>query len=270
MDRKPMKIRRIVNEGRNTKTFIFDEELDACPGQFVMAWIPGKSEKPYSISYNNPLGITAKKFCGPESTFTPALFDMVEGDKLWIRGPLGKGFPLDRLEHSDVYLVGGGTGVAPLANLAESLDCSRITSFIGARSVEDMIFQKRLKMVGEVIVTTEDGSYGEKGVVTDAIKKEELSKGGSAAVCGPEKMNFYASKLLSERIDPDQIYISMERLMKCGTALCGSCDLGGYAVCKDGPVFKWQNKYSSNYIAIKDVQDFGKFKRDRFGSKEFL
>ena len=279
MNREPLKITQIVNEARNVKTFMFDKNIkaeEAWPGQFVIAWIPGVSEKPYSLSYNDPMGITVKKFENPESTFTPALFEMDVGDRVWFRGPYGTGFPMKQLNSSKVYLIGGGTGIAPLANLAESLKGSQITSFIGAKTADDLIFEERLRKAGEVIVTTDDGSHGRKGVVTDAMKDYRFSPDGKAAICGPEIMSLYAAETLEQSIDPTEIYVSLERLMKCGIGLCDSCNIGPYTVCQDGPVFRWQEKRDIwKYSGINDVNgnripDFGKYKGDRCGRKVSL
>jgi len=138
-----------------------------------------------------------------------------------------------------------------------------VVSFLGAKTVDEMIMERRFK---DPIVTTDDGSYGEKGFVTDALKRYDLktltNPRTKAAICGPEKMMYKAAEILKNCIPPENIYISVERLMKCGAGLCGSCDFGGYRVCVDGPVF--------TYKEIMNVPDFGKFKKDRCGRKELL
>jgi len=252
---KPVKITEIRKEGREIKTFLFDETIQAEPGQFVMVWVPGIAEKPFSISYQTPFGITVKRR-GP---FTSALFELKEGDTLWVRGPYGNGFPVDKLNSSsNVYIVGGGIGTAPLAFLAEKLEVE-VVSFLGAKSYDEIIFEGRFRRVGETHVITEDGSRGDKGVVTDLIRKYQVRENSKAAVCGPEKMLSNTSKILESYLKPGNIYISLERYMKCGRGLCGSCECGGYRVCVDGPVF--------SYEQLKIVEDFGNFRRDRAGKK---
>ena len=111
------KINGIRDECIDTKTFMLDKKLDAKPGQFVMLWLPGIGEKPISISFNNPLELTVKKF-GP---FTTELFKLKSGDSVWARGPYGNSF-LDFVDdNSKKYLIAGGTGAAPLKFLVESL-----------------------------------------------------------------------------------------------------------------------------------------------------
>ncbi|MFH1229186.1 MAG: dihydroorotate dehydrogenase electron transfer subunit [Candidatus Aenigmatarchaeota archaeon] len=266
MNKEPLEIERIVNEGRDIKTFFFDKEiLGPNPGRFVQAWIPEYGEKPFSLSYTKPLGITARRIDTSPSDpmrgkFTNKLFGLREGDYVWFTGPRGRGFPLQEFSN-DVCIVGGGTGIAPLALLAEELPRANAVSFIGAKSVDEMIMKQRFY---EPHVTTDDGSYGERGFVTDALKRYDLNSlsQAKAAICGPEKMMSKAASILEEYIPAENIYISVERLMKCGVGLCGSCDFGGYRACVDGPVF--------TYAEIKSVPDFGKFKRSRCGGKEFL
>jgi len=265
MDHKPLKIIEIKDEGRNVKTFSFDEEVHTSPGTFVTAWIPEYGEKPFSVSYENPFGITAKRIERDPSNpmagrFTNKLFELKEGDTIWISGPKGKGFPTNVLNNSKVCIVAGGTGAASVASLSEKHYGSRKKIFMGAKTVDDLIMEDRF--FGDLHITTEDGSKGEKGLVTDALKKYEFPPKTKAAICGPEKMMYKAAEILEQYIPPENIYISVERLMKCGDGLCGSCDFGGYRPCVDGPVF--------TYSRIKNVPDFGKFRRDRCGRKEFL
>jgi dihydroorotate dehydrogenase electron transfer subunit len=262
MYHKPFRITEIVDECKNVKTFLFDEDVrEAIPGQFVMGWIPGKTERPLSISNREPLGLTVKKFDLPTSVFTPAMFELKEGDKLWIRGPIGNGFPVDEMNNSNLYNVGGGTGNVPLKLLAESVD-SKIISFIGAKTSDELLFEDRFRNVGEVHIATEDGSRGEKGFVTDLLNNYEFAEDGRAAICGPEKMIYRAAGILGKKLEHNKIYGSFERLMKCAYGLCGSCALGHYRVCADGPVFTAEE--------MKGIPDFGKFKRDRCGRKEPL
>jgi dihydroorotate dehydrogenase electron transfer subunit len=259
MNYRPFKITEIRRESESLRTFLFDEDIEAVPGQFVVAWIPGISEKPFSLSYSAPLGITVRKL----KQFTSALFDLKEGDSVWIRGPYGNGFPIDRLNSSKVvYLVGGGTGAAPLAFLAEKIENAEVISFLGAKTSGEIVLRDRFNKAGKTYVTTEDGSEGVKGIVTDAIRECEIVEDSSAAVCGPEKMLSSSAKILEERMKPSGIYLSLERYMKCGRGVCGACEFGGYRICVDGPVF--------SYDQVRSISDFGNFRRDRAGRKEYM
>lgn len=270
INHKIFEITEIREEGKDVRTFLFDKDVDAVPGQFVIAWIPNVAEKPFSLSYINPLGITVKKRKLHSSVFTPALFELEEGGKVWIRGPYGNGFPIDELHYSQVYILGGGIGSAPLALLAEKIESSAITNYLGADSYDELIFEDRFEKVGTTHIATKDGSKGEKGIVTDLFKRFELRelsseqtislKYSKAAICGPEKMLLTSAQIVETYLNPNNIHISLERYMKCGRGLCGSCEFGGYRICVDGPVM--------SYDQIKTIKDFGNFKKDRAGKKD--
>lgn len=269
MIKKPLRITEIRNEGRDVKTFFFDENMRARPGRFVSAWIPDYGEKPFSISYDYPLAITVKRIEKNQKNpmagrFTNKLFELEKGDRVWISGPRGNGFPTESFNNRSVYIVAGGTGIVPVALLSQKIDNSKIISFLGAKTVDDLIMGGRF--VGEVHVATEDGSLGEMGLVTDVLEKYDFKSTVNprtrAAVCGPEKMMYKSVKILEDYIERENIYVCLERLMKCGVGLCGSCEIGGYRTCVDGPVLTAKE--------LEDVSDFGRFKRDRYGRKEYL
>jgi dihydroorotate dehydrogenase electron transfer subunit len=240
----------IMDEADGVKTFVFDNKIVAKPGQFVMVWLPGISEKPFSLSSDN--GITVKKL----GTFTEKLFNLQIGDKLFIRGPYGNSF-LDFAREGDKYLIAGGTGAAPLAFFAEWLD-KKPTVFLGARVRDEIIFENRLRRVANVLVSTDDGSYGIKGMITELFNKLSPKKNSQFFICGPEKMMFAAAKKALEHTKPENIVLSLERYMKCGYGICGNCETGGLRVCTDGPIFSYKTISST---------DFGKFRRDKAGKK---
>jgi dihydroorotate dehydrogenase electron transfer subunit len=251
-----LEIKSIVKENRKTKTLFFYKNINAKPGQFVMVWVPGIDEKPFSISFTNPLGITVVKV-GP---FTSRLFQMYEGEKLGVRGPYGNGF---ELEGERVCLVGGGSGIVPLALLAEKAkeDELEVVSIIGAKTKDDLLFIDRLKESSRVIITTDDGSLGRKGFTTDAL--EDLLKEESfdcVYTCGPETMMKKVFELCEEF--GVECQASLERYMKCGVGICGQCCIDGLRVCKDGPVF--------NSKQLKNLSEFGVFSRNKSGSKVYL
>jgi len=137
----------------------------------------------------------------------------------------------------------------PLRFLAEKNPNSEI--LVGGKTKEDVLFREELKRYGTLSVSTEDGSLGYKGFVTDLIKRKQNNW---YAICGPERM----IKVAAEKInDPENIYVSLERYMKCGIGVCGSCSMSGYRVCTDGPVFQ--------YSVIKDAEHFGLKKRVKSG-----
>jgi dihydroorotate dehydrogenase electron transfer subunit len=254
MNHNAYKITDIVNEAKNVKTFFLDKKIKARPGQFVMAWLPGINEKPFSLSYEN--AITVKNL-GP---FTSRLFELGIGEKLWLRGPYGTSFN-DFVKESEKYIIAGGTGAAPLAFFVDSLNKNNnITVLMGARSMDDLVFENRFRQSAEVMIATMDGSEGIKGFATDLITETNNIKAGSQFfVCGPEKMAISAVEKASKFTQEENIILSLERYMKCGCGICGNCEMGGLRVCIDGPVFA--------YSSIKDNEHFGKFKRDKSGKK---
>jgi dihydroorotate dehydrogenase electron transfer subunit len=205
--------------------------LSAQPGQFVMVWLPGINEKPFSLVNDDPVTLAVADV-GP---FSSQLHELEAGDLLWLRGPLGRGFDLvgERL-----LLVGGGYGVAPLAFLASrATQARRKLAVIGAGTKDDLFFEDRLAQAGcEVVLVTEDCSAGEGGVCTDVA--ETLLGEETFDVlygCGPEAMLEKLERLCEQQGMAGQL--SKEAYMRCGMGVCGSCERDGLLVCRDGPVF---------------------------------
>lgn len=225
------RIRQVIVENARTKTFVLDASVDAMPGQFIMAWLPGFDEKPFSLANDDPVTITVARV-GP---FTTLLHARQAGDRLWFRGPFGHGFEIDGRR---LLLVGGGYGVAPLdflASRALKQDC-QVTVAVGARTAEDLLFVQRFTDLGiDLHLTTEDGSAGLQGRVTEAV--EPLLAGvevDTLYACGPHGMLVALEGLCREYGVPAQL--SWEAYMRCGIGLCGSCERDGLLLCVDGPV----------------------------------
>jgi dihydroorotate dehydrogenase electron transfer subunit len=228
----------VIDENTQIRTFVFDLRLEAEPGQFVMAWLPGLDEKPFSLVCADPVTLTICRV-GP---FSRAVHRLHPGDRLWLRGPLGRGFSLPESSGAGPRLAllfaGGGYGVAPLHFLAEQALAAGwpVSMVIGARTGEDVIFAERFRaLCGCLLITTEDGSLGEHGLATDAVDRllGEAPHQGVYA-CGPERMLEAVARLAQARNLPAQL--SYERTMRCGFGVCGSCACHGWLVCKDGPV----------------------------------
>ena len=231
----------IADESAAVRTLVLDWSLKAEPGQFVMAWLPGADEKPFSLVRADPATLTVARV-GP---FTAQICALRVGDSLWLRGPLGHGFvlppqALDRRQ-GGILLVAGGYGVAPLHFLAERALAAgwRVSAVIGARTAADLVFHRRLAELGaEVHVTTDDGSLGEQGVATMAADRLIVAGGArrfeALYACGPEPMLAAVEMLAQVHHVPAQL--SYERYMRCGFGVCGSCARDGWLVCSDGPV----------------------------------
>lgn len=227
-------VREIHEENQRTQTFIFDTALEATPGQFVMAWLPRLDDKPFSLANADPLAMTVARV-GP---FTEALHRLNIGNRVWFRGPFGHGF---EIEGQRILLVGGGYGVAPLHFLARCAlaEGRQVITVIGARTAADLLFVKRFRTLGiETLLTTEDGSVGARGLVTDATVP--LLKSGridSLYACGPHGMLEALEQQARQYGIPAQL--SWEAYMRCGVGLCGSCEhKDARLLCLDGPVLR--------------------------------
>ncbi|MCL2549889.1 MAG: dihydroorotate dehydrogenase electron transfer subunit [Methanimicrococcus sp.] len=251
------KITGIQDEAANGKrTLFFDKSFEnVSPGHFCMVWIRGVDEIPLGCSYAN--GVTFQTV-GPA---TEALFHLKIGDSVGLRGPLGTPFTLPE-KGERILIVSGGIGAAPLAPLAEKSKeiGAFVTIVLGARSESDLIFEERFTQTGNVILTTDDGSKGKKGFVTDVLNELDLTAFDKIYVCGPEMMMKFVMKILIEKKSLSKAEFSTERYFKCGIGVCGSCcmDGSGVRVCKDGPVFKAETLADS---------ELGKYHRDASGKR---
>lgn len=237
----PITVKKIIKENFRTKTFVTDTKIKAKPGQFIMVWLPGKAEKPFSLTDNNPLSFTVMSV----GNFTRTLNNQIrEGDRVWYRGPFGKGI-FKTLKGKKV-LVAGGCGCVPLYFFAKTIKKKKSCQIIvGAKTKKELLFNKRFKQLGfKVTITTDDGSAGLKGFTLDVLEKI-LNKEKISCVygCGPEIMlKKIALKCKEFKVN---FQLSLEALMKCGFGVCGSCSRGGKLVCQDGPVFsKWPENLS--------------------------
>ncbi|WP_297071097.1 dihydroorotate dehydrogenase electron transfer subunit [Thermococcus sp.] len=218
-------VKEIWDIAKDVKAFRLERRFKFKAGQFVMMWLPGIGEKPFSLAWEDLIVV---KRVGP---FTSRLFELREGDHVWIRGPYGRGFePVG----GKVALVGGGIGIPPLYALARQNrgKFKRVTLIYGARSKGELAMMDVENFVDEVVVTTDDGSAGRKALPTDVLagRKDEFD---GVYACGPEPM----LKAVLRVMDYGKVQVSAERYMKCGIGVCGSCNLGKYLVCRDGPVF---------------------------------
>ncbi len=229
---------RIETESPTVKTFTMPDKLcaKAKPGQFIMLWIPGVDEIPLSVlDVNNRLISVSVKAVGEA---TRHLHSMEMGETVGIRGPFGNSFTQSR---GRVLLIGGGTGTAPLLFLAKQLSqrTERLHFAIGAKTKDELLFIDALKGVcseKSLVTTTEDGTYGLQCLVTEPVtellRQEEFDM---IYTCGPEAMIRKIFDVAWHHKLPMEA--SLERLMRCGIGLCGSCMIGKYRVCRDGPVF---------------------------------
>jgi len=225
------------------------------PGQFSMLWVFGVGELPISISGDasepNKLVYTVRSV----GKATHALVSRGAGDQVGVRGPFGVGWPMETARGRDVVIVAGGIGLAPLRPviyevLGNREQYGRLVILYGARSPRDVIYRKELSAWArqretQVLTTVDYGGlswHGHVGVVTTLFRYARLHPSRSIAmICGPEiMMRFVTRELETLGLNRDDIYVSMERNMKCGEGFCGHCQYGAHFICKDGPVFPYQ------------------------------
>ncbi len=257
-------IKKVTRESTEVKQIFFKDNQcsQAKPGQFIMIWLPGFDEIPMSISSTRPSGLVsvAVREVGEA---TKLLHKKQAGDFIGVRGPLGNNF---QLKAGNALLIGGGTGISPLVFLAKELvqAKSEITFLIGAKTKKELLFHSRIRQINstsrfDVLASTEDGSYGYEGIVTDLVQEVmEKEHFDIIYACGKELMLLEILRLAQKFETPLQV--SLERFMRCAIGLCGSCTIGKYRVCVDGPVFTGTQ--------LKEVEaEFGRVKRGLNGHK---
>jgi dihydroorotate dehydrogenase electron transfer subunit len=234
----PFTISHIEPENYRTVTVVLDGQLDAYPGQFIMAWLPRFDEKPFSLVNANPITLMVTAV-GP---FSRLVHELQAGDRLWLRGPFGRGYHRPASQ-TRLALVGGGYGVAPLLWLAQTTapQVESITAVIGARTAADLLYVDRFQQLAAkhshltVLATTEDGSAGITGRVTDALLPLAMTHAlDGIYACGPHGMLAALQTLGQDHRIPSQL--SWEAYMRCGIGICGACEHDGRVLCLDGPV----------------------------------
>lgn len=247
----------IIDESPTIKTFVVvpEREFKFETGQFVELTLPGEGEAPFTPSSSpadsKKMEITIMK----AGRMTTLLHECSKGQKVGIRGPYGNGYSIDDFAGKEVYIVGGGVGLAPIRSLFLTLvdrikDFKSVVCRFGARTPDDFIYKNTLfgpwqKIDGVDIKLTVDEAKGDWdgniGVVTTILAADDVDiKNAVAVVCGPPiMMKFATLKLLEFGYPAKNIYLSMEKNMSCGIGKCGHCMLGKYYVCKDGPVFTY-------------------------------
>ncbi|RZN34332.1 MAG: dihydroorotate dehydrogenase electron transfer subunit [Methanophagales archaeon ANME-1-THS] len=253
-------IEALKKESRDVKRFIFHAEeiaQESQPGQFVMVWNPGVDEIPISIASASPDGMLELAIADVGEC-SHSLHQKQVGEVVGVRGPCGTGFSI---RGERICMVAGGYGAAPLRFAASRARESgkRVVVLEGAKRSTELLYKgDYLKLGCDLQVATEDGSEGYKGLVTELL--EELLASGErfeqVLSCGPELMMVRVCELTKRAQIPTQV--SVERIIKCGCGACGSCDLGGYQVCRDGPVF--------NAEALERTE-FGRWTRAKSGKR---
>lgn len=223
------------------------------PGQFNMVYIPGYGEAAISISSDieerGMIGHTIR-FVG---NVTKAVSRLKAGDVIGLRGPFGTAWPIHEMTGKDVFIACGGIGLPPLRPvlyhiLKNRAEYGKVTLLYGARVPTDLMYTSEYetwKNAGidvETTVDRGDASWsGRVGVVPMWFYQFRINaRNTTVLTCGPEIMiRFVIYEALARRVPLENIYVSLERNMKCGQGSCGHCQLGPYFICKDGPVFRF-------------------------------
>jgi sulfite reductase subunit B len=229
-------------------------ELGHMPGQFAEVSIPGFGEAPISISSSPTQGGAFEMVVRKMGNVTGALHRMKAGEKVGVRGPFGTHFPVDdALKGRDVLFICGGIGLVPVRSAINYVldnrdDYGKVTVLFGTKSPSERLFldeladwEKRSDVEFLETVDKADASWkGNEGVITTLLPKISPDAASTTAiVCGPPVMyKFVVWDLYRMGITAQNIYVSLERRMKCGVGKCGHCQVNGIYVCQDGPVFR--------------------------------
>lgn len=213
---------------------VFKSEIK--PGQFFMLkTLDNSFLLPRPISVNDVNGNIVSFLYRIEGQGTKKISSLCANDEIQLFGPLGNGFDTEELK-GKIAVIGGGIGIAPLLYLSKKLG-KRADVYLGYKDLENMYIVEEFKsFVDKTVIVTEDGSFGEKGFVTDYVLYDKYD---AVVTCGPEIM---MNKIVNNcRINNIKCYISLERRMACGMGACLGCTVetkdGNKRACKDGPVF---------------------------------
>jgi NAD(P)H-flavin reductase len=256
MTPRPFRVVRRSRETEDTWTIelepVAGPPLAFAPGQFTMLYAFGIGEVPISVSgeAGGPLIHTVRTV----GAVSAAICASRPGTVLGVRGPFGNAWPVEAVAGSDLVIVAGGIGLAPLRPavyhvLAHRESFGDVAVLYGSRTPADLLYTSQLErwrgrfdlQVDVTVDRAPEGWRGKVGVVPKLIGGARFDPDATVAmVCGPEIMMRFAGEALLERgIAADRVFVSMERDMKCGLGHCGHCQLGPTLICRDGPVYRW-------------------------------
>lgn len=237
---------------------------DVAPGQFNMLYLPGVGEAAISVSGRNIRDGAWSHTVRTAGGVTRTLEQLGPGAQLAVRGPFGRGWPVETAVGHDLVFVAGGIGLAPLRPavawaLAHRSRFGRIALIYGARVPGALLYAREYEswqQQGLQLQTTVDraerGWLGNVGVVTLLVDRLRPLNPQQTTLfaCGPEvMMRFVASSALARGIPEERLWLSLERNMQCAAGFCGHCQLGPAFVCRDGPVMR--HDYIAPYLEVE-------------------
>ena len=248
------RVRARRRETHDTWTLAIDAEQRFRPGQFNMLYAFGFGEIPISISGDPAAPGALVHTVRAVGAISQALTRLKAGEAVGVRGPFGTAWPVGESRGSDVVVIAGGLGLAPLRPalyrlFAERRRYGRLALLYGTRSPDDVLYRRELerwrRRLDVTIEVTVDHAplswHGHVGVVTKLIGRASFDPARTVAlVCGPEvMMRFAATALEAAGVLPERIHLSLERNMKCAVGQCGHCQLGPSLLCRDGAVMRY-------------------------------
>lgn len=240
----------VARQTDNISTFkIATGDLNPVPGQFIEVSIPKVGECPVSISDFNEgyIELTIRQ----AGKVTTAINSLKKGDYLFIRGPYGNGFPIEKFKDKRLVMMLGGIGLVPVKGIInhyyQNGGIKKLDLLIGFRTPQEIIFKDDLAMWQDrfnIIITVDEGGQewpGKMGLVSELVKELKVAGQDAAIVVGPIPMiKAAAEELVKCGMRKENIWVSLERRMSCGIGKCGHCKINDQYVCTDGPVFDYQ------------------------------
>ncbi len=266
---KPLKARltEVIEESPMIKTFVLipEKEFSYATGQFIELSVDGIGEAPFTPSSSPTVSDRLEVTVMKTGYVTEYMHKLKPGIFMGIRGPYGRGYPVEKFLGKEVLILGGGCGLAPIRSLLYALEnvkenLEKVILCYGSKTPSDCIYKPLFNRLNSTdkfeayrTVDRADEEWdGPVGVVTTLLNGININiKNSIAVVCGPPiMMKFGTIRLLEMGYKDDEIYLSMEKNMSCGLGKCGHCMMGEFFVCKDGPVF--------SYNELKDTPDIWK------------
>ncbi|MFO7852046.1 MAG: FAD/NAD(P)-binding protein [Bacteroidota bacterium] len=251
------KVDEIIDESPLIKTLVMTPEkpFKFDTGEFIELTLDGLGEAPFTPSSSPYITETLEVTIMKAGYITEKFHKLEPGAVLGIRGPFGRGYPVDRFIGKEVLIVGGGCGLAPIRSLLYTLieikdQVEKVVLLYGSKTPTDCIYKPMFSKLNSIdnfetyrsADRPDDTEWDENiGLVTELLDTPKVNLDNAiAVVCGPPiMMKFSTLRLLELGFSEDDIFLSMEKNMSCGLGKCGHCMMGEFFVCKDGPVFTY-------------------------------